>query len=102
MATFYITEFADLAVIGSAHSIEAGHQPPVAEQTVAIGAEAKSSAFNAKTTYVRVHADAICSFLFGDAGASPTATTASGRMVAGQTEYFAVQPAAKVSVIANT
>jgi hypothetical protein len=76
-------------------------EPPLAEQTVAIGAEAKSSAFNASTRYVRIHVDAICSILFGT---SPTATTSKKRLAANQTEYFAVPPGQsfKVSVISNT
>ncbi len=41
-----------------------------AQQTVAIGVEAKSSAFNAATNLIRVHTDAICSITIGT---SPTA-----------------------------
>jgi len=48
---------------------------------------------------VRLHADSVCSVLFGT---NPTATTANARMAAGQTEYFGVAPGMKVSVIANT
>jgi hypothetical protein len=60
-----------------------------------------SSAFNAATTYVRIHTDAICSISFGTA---PTATTSTMRMVAGQTEYFAVPVGRsfKVAAITNT
>jgi len=50
---------------------------------------------------VRVHTDVICSIKFGT---SPTATTSTARMVAGQTEYFAVPQGAsyKVAAISNT
>jgi hypothetical protein len=73
--------------------------PPIAEQTVAITTETDSTAFNAKTRYIRVHADAICSIAVGVA---PTASTSTMRLSAGQTEYFGVQPGHKVSVISNT
>ena len=101
MAKVYITEYARRAVDSYGQSIQAGEEPPVATQTVAIGAEAKSNAFNVKTTFVRVHTDAICSVLFG---VNPTADANSPRMAANQTEYFAVLPLSgmKLSVITNT
>lgn len=102
MAVAYITEYADLMAPGAPGGRgQVPMEPPLAEQTVAIGAEAKSSAFNAKTRLVRVHVDAICSVLFGTA---PTATTSSQRMAANQTEYHAVplNGSFKISVITNT
>jgi len=52
---------------------------------VAIGAgSVQSSAFNAKTRFVRLHADAICSIEFGT---NPTAAATTARMAAGQTEF---------------
>ena len=104
MATLYITEFAcqgrDLA--GYINQNGGAQQPPLAEQTVAIGASsAASAAFNAKTTIVRVHADSICSISFG---AAPTAAATNARMAAGQTEYFCVpaNSGLKIAVITNT
>lgn len=109
MATLYITEFQALGqaslptyASGPNGPSQAALQPPVAEQTVAIGgASAASAAFNASTSLVRIHTDAICSVEFGTA---PTATTSTARMVAGQTEYFGVVPgqSLKVAVITNT
>lgn len=101
MATLYITEFSDLSVsFARGNLAQVVAQPPVVEQTpLAIGVAAQSAAFNANTTLVRLHADSVCSILFG---ANPTATTANARMAAGQTEYFGVAPGMKVSVIANT
>ena len=95
MATLYIAEFG--GVITGRPPM--ANVPALVEQTVAIGAEADSAAFSAATTYVRLHADAICSVQFG---AAPTATTATMRLAAGQTEYFAVTAGHKVSVITNT
>lgn len=79
-------------------------EPPIAEQTVAIGAgSVQSAALNVKTRIVRLHADAICSVLFG---VNPTATAASRRLAVGQSELITVDGLAptplKVAVIQNT
>jgi hypothetical protein len=59
-----------------------------------------SAAFGSQTTLVRVHVDAIGVIAFGSA---PVASTTTGiRMVAGQTEYFAVNGGQKVAVIVAT
>lgn len=107
MATLYITEFQALGQAGLPTNgygpngpTQAAQQPPTAEQTVAIGGvSVASAAFNAATTLVRLHTDAICSIEFG---AAPTATATTARMAAGQTEYFGVLPGMKVAVITNT
>lgn len=98
MAVCYISEFAALANVTGANI---AMMPPIAQQTVAIGAEADSSAFNAATRYIRVHVDAICSIAVGTA---PTAATTGLRMSAESTEYFAVplNGGYKLSVITNT
>lgn len=93
MSTLYVCEYAE----GDANCAK---EPALAEQTVAIGGgSVSSSAFNTLTRLVRLHCDAICSIAFGKA---PTATTGKKRMVAGQTEYFAVESGFKVAVISNT
>lgn len=104
MATLYVTEFAKQGRDASGYLNQNGspEQPPVAEQTVAIGVgSVASSAFNAGTAIVRLHTDAICSVAFGTA---PTASATTMRLAAGQTEYFAVVPGSgfKVAVITNT
>lgn len=98
MAVVYISEFAAIANVTGANI---AMMPPIAQQTVAIGAETDSNAFNAATRYIRVHADAICSIAVGT---SPTATTSMLRMSADSTEYFAVplNGGYKLSVISNT
>ena len=101
MAVLFIAEYERLAVgpMGSGQS-QIPQEPPIAEQTVAIGgASASSSAFNARTRFVRIHTDAICSIAFG---ASPTATDTTKRLAANQTEYFGVAPGLKVAVKSNT
>lgn len=98
MAVAYISEFAALANVDGCNI---AMMPPLAQQTVAIGAETDSSAFNASTRFIRVHVDAVCSIAIG---LTPTATTSMLRMSADSTEYFAVPLNAgyKISVITNS
>ena len=98
MATIYITEYASLAPMGTPTSI--AQDPPVANQTKAIGGTtAQSNAFASNTRLIRVHTDAICSI---EIGADPTATTVTRRLAANQTEYFGVKGGDKLAVISNT
>lgn len=94
-ATCYVTEFSG----GLRGTAQIAVQPPLAEQTVAIGGSAaSSSAFSAGTNIIRLHCDAIASFKIGPA---PVATTSSARTPADATEYFEVSPGDKLSVITN-
>jgi hypothetical protein len=99
VATVYITEYARVAIDGRG-VIQAGEEPSLAEQTVAIGVgSAQSSALNAKTRFVRVHADAICSIKFGS---NPTAVATEKRMAANSTEFFGIgETSLKIAVITN-
>lgn len=100
MAVLYISEFDRMADAGIRRDVAAGQQPRVAAQTVAIGGGSlQSAAFNAKTRFIEVHADAICSFKIGE---NPTAVTTEGRMAAGDTRYYGVIPGHKIAVITNT
>lgn len=102
MATLYIQELSTIGTSPNNQSLQVSLQPPITEQTVAIGGSStQSSAFNTKTRFVRIHTDAICSILFGS---NPTATAAKARMNAGDTEYFAVpqDQSFKVAVITNS
>lgn len=100
----YISEYATPRINrGSALGLP--QDPPIAEQTVAIGAGSVQSAnLNAKTRLVHLHADAICSIAIGT---NPTATATNRRMSAGQTQLIRVSPEAvaaglKLAVITNT
>lgn len=102
MPTVYITEYARQARDASGFLMVVADEPPVANQTVAIGAtSAQSNAFNDLTRFVRVSTDAVCSIAFG---ANPTATATTRRMPANTTEYFGVPQggAYKIAVITNT
>jgi len=101
VATLYVSEFVGMGT-GANASPQAVMQPPLAEQTVSIGGSStQSSAFNAKTRIVRLHADSICSVSFGT---NPTATATTARMAANQTEYFSVPEGGSymVAVITNS
>lgn len=100
MAVVFITEYADIvSTIRGATAIPV--DPPLAEQTVAIGAGSlQSAAFNAATKFVRIHTDAICSINCN--AANPTATATNGRFAANQTEFRGVSPGNKLAVITNT
>lgn len=101
MATLYIKEYAELLVYAGV-DVQIPLEPPVAEQTVAIGgAHAESAAFNANTRFVQLHADAICSISLGTA---PAAATTNERMAANDTRFKGVPMGGnfKVSVISNT
>ena len=104
MATLYITEFVAQSRDGRGYVNQNAipEEPPVAEQTIAIGGSSvASTAFNAKTAMIRLHTDAICSIAVG---ATPTAAATSRRIAAGTTEYIAVPVGSnfKVAVITNT
>ncbi len=94
-ATAWVTEFRPGPVVGVYY--QAVSTPAVASQAVAFTATStQSAAFNASTGIIRVHVDAIALVEIG--GTSPTATSTSLRMVAGQTEYFVVLPGQKLAV----
>lgn len=95
MASLYLTEFSG----AGAERTQVAKTPRVNMQKLTIGSEVKSTAFKPETSLIRVHVDAICSIAIGD---SPTASTSDSRMSADTTEYFAVRPGDKLSVISNT
>ena len=108
MAVLYIKEYASLEMTSQGLA-PIPSEPLVAEQTVAIGVAAASSALNAKTKFVRLNADAACAVSFTTTSATASGTgTAAGtghRMSAGATELIGVGrlPAGStISVIATT
>lgn len=79
--------------------VPVGQEPAIASQTVAIGGtSAQSSAFNARTRFVRIHTDVACSLEFGT---NPTAVAGACDLAANQTEYFGLIPGLKLAVIAT-
>ena len=92
MASLIITEYANLALNGHA---PVPQEPAIAEQTVTYTSATQSSAFDEKTTFIRLKPDADCHVKFGS---NPTATASHQELVA-DVEYFrGVKPGHKVSV----
>jgi hypothetical protein len=100
MAFSYVTEYARGAQVENGQLLQVGAEPPLnAERVANAGATTQGSAFNAKTKFIMVHTDSICSYKIG---ANPTAVTSEGRMAAGETRYFGVNPGDKIAFILNT
>jgi hypothetical protein len=101
MPDLYISEYARQA-LDTRGLLPAPEEPPIASQKIAIsGSSALSAPFNAKTRFVMIHSDVICSYRVG---AAPTATAADARMAAGDTRFFGVDPgltAMRLAVISN-
>jgi hypothetical protein len=92
MATLYIAEFETLGLEGQVAPL-----PSIVNQTRSLsGSSAQSSAFNAKTKYVRVQTDTACFVLVG---ANPTATTSHMPLAANVPEYFGVTGGDKIAAI---
>jgi hypothetical protein len=100
MAILDVTHYRDLALASVGGAVQAGREPALSNQQVAIGAgSVQSAVFPSGTKMVRVHTDVACRVAFGS---SPTAAATSMRMAAGQTEYFGVMEGHKVAVIQTT
>lgn len=103
MAFLYVTEYAELAQADPGAVAQAGQEPSITVQKIAIGGSSTaSSAFNASTKFVELHADAICSYVVGTA--TPTAAITNTRMAANQTKMIGVghNKGHMVAVITNT
>lgn len=102
MAVLFITEFSNRGIDMNGAATHVQSVPEKANQVVAIGAASvQSAAMNAKTSMVRLCADAPCSVQFGT---NPTATATMMRLPANVPEYLAI-PAGKnykIAVITNT
>ena len=100
MAKLYVTEFQQMgnqersADIGGVPQV--ARLPSISTQVVTFTTSTASAAFNANTRFIRVHTDAACHITVAD---SPTATTSHLKMVADQTEYFAVTPGQKIAAV---
>jgi len=91
MASLYIQEYETCPNQGE---VQAGQEPALASQKITFTTSAQSAAFNAKTQFIRVWADAAVWLAFA---ASPTATVASMPVSASTAEYFGVQAGEKVA-----
>lgn len=96
MAVMYITEFASAGRARNNLLQLANCGDIVAQQAVTFTTSTASSAFNARTEYVRIYLSAAGHI---DFGASPTATTSELPMAATTPEYFAVVAGEKVAAV---
>lgn len=94
MATLNITELERMAEDADGFKVPIAKMPAVTHQNVTFTTSAASSAFNNRTNFVRVIADADAWLVFG---ASPTATTTGCRIEANVEAYFGVTPGQKVA-----
>lgn len=97
----FITEYASLASDTFDSRIAAAQEPALAEQQLTIsGSSAASAAFNARTSFVMLHAQEATCLKWGTA---PTAVTTAQRMGAGETRFVGVPVGAgyKVAGIAS-
>ena len=91
MGILYISEYVDA-------KLNSGIEPATTNHTVTFTTSAGISAvFGAPVGFVRLNTDTACAIRFGT---NPTATTSDKRMAADSTEYFAVHPGLRVSVVA--
>ncbi len=66
MAQLNVTEFAEMQIGPAGRTGQMPMQPPLASYGVAnAGGNTQSAAFNAKTRFVRLHADTVCCIEFG-------------------------------------
>lgn len=94
-----ITEYVNLARDATGAIIPVGAEPATTQQVNITAGSLPSNPFGPGARLVRLHADAACRV---EIGPSATATQASKRMAAGQTEYFGVRPGDRVAVISTT
>ena len=89
MSNLSITEYASVGRDVNGSPLPAGQAPALAIQNVTFTTATASAAFNERTRFIRVVADADCRVVFGTA---PVATSSDTLMAAGQHEYFGVDP----------
>ena len=99
MADFYIIEYAKLGMDAQGKMVLAGFEPALVEQPVisSPATSTLSAAFNDSTTFVMVHATAVGHVSFGTA---PIAAITKGRIGAGETRFYAVQPGKNIKMAA--
>jgi len=99
MSNLSITEYRMLARDLNSSPLPAGQEPAVTHQNITFTTTAgQSDGMNNDTRFIRISADADCRILLGT---DPTAGQTHTLMVAGQSEYFGVQPggSTKLSVV---
>ena len=90
MSNLNITEYANLGRDVSGYVIPVGEAEELAVQNVSFTTSSvQSSAFNAKTRFIRVVADVDTKISFG---LNPTASATTMTLPSGTVEYFGIKP----------
>ena len=95
MANLYIAEFQKLEKDAKGNIMPIAIMAPVTEQKIEYTTAVSSSAFHAKTKFIRVIADAVAHLEFGG---DPVATADNSYIPADVAEYFSVIAGQKVAV----
>lgn len=88
MATAKISEYEEMPIDTSGDTVPIPREPAVATQNISFTTNTVSAAFNTKTKFIRVIADAKAHF---DIGATAAATAASPYLAADVAECFGVR-----------
>lgn len=103
MATLYVSEYTQLGYVGNSPTqlIQAPAGPPLVEQHIQVSVSSVlSSAFNAKTKFIRVVSDTACNLAF--AASAPVAATNAHLLPANTVVFYAVAAGSVIAVIANS
>lgn len=96
MANLYITEYEHVgSIAGLRSAMPIAKEPALVDQTVSFTTATASSAFNTRTKFVRILADADCYVVFG---ADPTATASNQKLTANVEYWRGVDAGDKISV----
>ena len=95
MAKLHITEFQRLPKDAMGHIVPIPRMAPLTEQVVSYTTATQSNAFNTKTKFIRLIADAKAHLGFGGA---PVADANNSFIPANVAEFFSVNSGEKVSV----
>lgn len=99
MAKAYINEYESLPSMSGGLPQLAAEPAAVVQTPVSFSTTTQSAAFSARTRYIGVSVDAICSYRVGN---NPTATTGDFRLPADTLLYLAVQSGDKIAFVSNT
>ena len=97
----YITEYSKVASGEYGATIQAGEEPPLAEDKKAIGSSSvQSNVFNKHTRVIMVHTDSICHVAIGE---NPSASVGNRRLPADTTVFYGIPPGEfRLAVIEGT
>ena len=94
MPTAKISEYEEMPIDTSGDSVPIPKEPAIAVQNITFTTNTVSAAFNSKTKFIRVVADAKAHY---DIGATAAATVASPYLPADRPELFGVRQGQKIA-----